>query len=157
MQMLGEKSRDAARKMGDPSEGLLDITLEINDREPSKNFRERHNLASCYRIASSMENKALSREADGDITGAIESMRTVLELRRAHVRKKGEAKRDTTASKERLADSLETYARLVLMTGATQLAEASLHEAQTLYESCGKTTNDENARQTQSEWRLRRQ
>lgn len=155
--MLGEKSRLAARKMGDPSEGVLDTTLEVNDYEQSNTFKDKHNLASCYRIASSMENKAHNLESKGDIKGAIDSMRTVLELRRAHVRKKGEAKRDTSTSKEKLADSLETYARLVQMTGAAQLAAASLHEAQALYKACGKATNDENVRQTQSEWRLRRQ
>ena len=145
VQMLWEKSRAASRKMN-----VDDSSASVQKREPMPETpsepsnelipSKQENASQSdtwYHTASRLEKKALSQKNKGDIEGAIQSTKVVLEFRQAYLSKRTESRRDLSRAKQSVARTLVSLAHLVLITDAIRQAEKYFKQALGLYKSSG--------------------
>jgi hypothetical protein len=160
--MLWDKSRQAARKMGQssilskhsvtteseyPSESADECTENESPNTPSRSSP----APSWLYAVSRLEKKAQNQKSRGDMKGAIESTNVVLEARRAHLSKRLNGTRKVSKAGTQVARTLVHLAQLVLITGATHQAEKHFKEAVDLYKSSGMPKSDDCMQEIQRE------
>ena len=158
--MLWEKSRKAAEKMTGKEDSTAD-TKEIDSEtvnsdmgqelsavdsvngeidSKSENEQDQAGCASInswFQTASRLEQKAKSRKEKGDIDGAIEATKHVLEFRRVHLAKRRESKKPICNASQEVAKTLVGLAKLQLIREDVGEAEELLREAMVLYKLSG--------------------
>ena len=98
---------------------------------------------SWFQTATRLERKAQSQKNKGDIVGAIESLKVVLDFRRASLAKRVESGRHVSKTKQEVARTLVGLAHLVLIIDETKEAEAFFKEAVELYKASGLSKNED--------------
>ena len=156
--MLWDKSRTAAQKMAQSSilekkfsisQASEDTTIDSmakipsNESDTSADQGTTGQFSSWFYTASRLQKKAKNLKSKGDIDGAIESTKIVLELQRAARAKKEQSKRSFTKEQLQVAGTLVSLAQLVLIKDATKEAEGYFKEADELYKASGKTKDED--------------
>lgn len=94
-------------------------------------------LDTWYQTASRLEKKARAKKEKGDINGAIEDTKHVLEFRKAYLARTRENKKPTAKSGQQVAHTLVELAKLQLIKEDVGEAEDLFREAMDIYKSIG--------------------
>lgn len=101
--------------------------------------------------ASRLEKKACQKKKKGDIAGAIEATKHVLEFRRAYVAKQQDGKKGASKAKQQLAKTIVSLAQLLLLREERKEAEKQFREAIDLYKSSGLKKDSDPVQEIQRE------
>eukprot|EP00934_Nitzschia_sp_Nitz4_P005562 Nitzschia sp. Nitz4//scaffold196_size54656//10819//13057//NITZ4_006632-RA/size54656-augustus-gene-0.39-mRNA-1//-1//CDS//3329540405//5552//frame0 len=143
-------SKGEASSHGDRAKHVL-ASSECRDDQDTNHTRGSSNqFGAWFLTASRLEKRALHRKKKGDIPGAIESTKHVLEFRRAYAAKQPEGRKSWKANIQ-VASTLVSLANLLMIQEELREAETCFREALDLYRSSGATKNDEPVQEIQRE------
>jgi hypothetical protein len=107
--------------------------------------------SSWFHIASRLEKRAQAQKSGGDLDGAIQSTKHVLEFRQAYLSKRIQSNRSVSKAKHHVAHTLVGLAHLVLIANETKEAGIYLKGALDLYKSSGVPNGDDCVQEIQRE------